>query len=246
MKSPFPGMNPFLEQPDGWHEFHEALCGAMIEWLVANLPEAYTVRGNENVYIRELSADERGLLGRPDVFVTSQAHTNDKSSHVQPAMASAPQTSCYPAVDIVSETTIEIHDKQNRSVLAAIELLSPANKSTDPQAYLQKRQRYVASAINLVEIDLLRGGRRPDMQPPIRATDYCVVIGRAWRRPEAQVWAVGLREVLPTVPIPLRETDAEPLLPLQVLFAQTFERRGFAKFIYDNTPDPQLSTDDAA
>jgi hypothetical protein len=46
MPSPFPGMNPYLEQPDVWHEFHEAYCGAIMTELSRSLPEPYYVRGD--------------------------------------------------------------------------------------------------------------------------------------------------------------------------------------------------------
>lgn len=41
MPSPFPGMNPYLKQPDVWHEFLEAFCDAILSRLSRELPECY-------------------------------------------------------------------------------------------------------------------------------------------------------------------------------------------------------------
>jgi hypothetical protein len=70
MRSPFPGMNPYLEGPYAWHDFH----GLFVTWLrvelAQQLRDRYQVRLDENVYVHELDAEERRLLGRPDVLLT--------------------------------------------------------------------------------------------------------------------------------------------------------------------------------
>ena len=35
MPSPFPGMNPFLEQDDVWHDFHEKIIPMIAERLAS-------------------------------------------------------------------------------------------------------------------------------------------------------------------------------------------------------------------
>jgi hypothetical protein len=248
MPSPFPGMNPYLEQPDGWHEFHETYCGVIIETLIAAVPDTYLVRGEENVYIRELSASERGLVGRPDVHVAARpASTESRSGARASETTAAAHRLSFPAVDRYTETTVVIVDQSDRRVITAIELLSPSNKEggNDRASYLKKRMRYVSAGTNLVEIDLLRGGQRPTMEPPIPESDYCVVVGRADDRPAADVWSITLRERLPVVPIPLRAGEDPVPLDLQSMLHIAFDRRRFDRFIYDNQPRPALSEADA-
>ncbi|REJ95816.1 MAG: DUF4058 family protein, partial [Planctomycetota bacterium] len=47
MPSPFPGMNPYLEQPDVWHDFHERFCPAVSDALVPQTRPAYIVKIDE-------------------------------------------------------------------------------------------------------------------------------------------------------------------------------------------------------
>jgi hypothetical protein len=246
MPSPFPGMNPYFEQPNGWHEFHEALCNVLIDTLAPRVPRQYVVRGNENVYIRELSAEERGLVGRPDVFIASPVQ-NDVSARVGSG-AIAPQPLSYPAVDRIIETSIHLIDRNSKRLVTAIELLSPSNKdaSDDRASYLRKRLRYLETGTNLIEIDLLRAGKRVDMVPPVTATDYCIIMGLAADRPRAQSWLISLRDRLPRIPIPLAGTDAAIEIDLQDALHTAYDRRVFEKFIYEENPTPPLSPADAA
>lgn len=60
MPSPFPGMNPYLEQDDAWHDFHEKFLPAVAERLVPR------VRPNSIVKLDE--HESAGGIERP-VFV---------------------------------------------------------------------------------------------------------------------------------------------------------------------------------
>jgi hypothetical protein len=55
---------------------------------------------------------------------------------------------------------LEVRDKQNRTLIAVLELLSPTNKRPGPDGdqYVNKREQLLASRAHIVEIDLLRGG----------------------------------------------------------------------------------------
>ena len=69
MPSPFPGMNPYLEHPHFWPDFHATFIPALREALTAKVSPDYFVAVQEHVYIRE-SDDDRKLIGAPDVDVT--------------------------------------------------------------------------------------------------------------------------------------------------------------------------------
>ena len=69
MPSPFPGMDPYLEQEDAWHDFHERFMPLAAELIGAQVMPAYIAKIDQHVYIRELPAEERRLIGRGDVTV---------------------------------------------------------------------------------------------------------------------------------------------------------------------------------
>ena len=59
-------MDPYLEQDDIWHDFHERFLPAAAESLGAQLAPAYIVKINEHVYVHELDDNTpRRLVGRP-------------------------------------------------------------------------------------------------------------------------------------------------------------------------------------
>jgi hypothetical protein len=53
MPSPFPGMNPYLEQDSVWHDFHERFSPAVAELLTPQVRPNYVARIDKHVYIRE-------------------------------------------------------------------------------------------------------------------------------------------------------------------------------------------------
>ncbi|MBV8676985.1 MAG: DUF4058 family protein, partial [Planctomycetaceae bacterium] len=62
MPSPLPGMNPYLEQDDAWHNFHEKFLPAIAERLVPQVRPNYIVKLDEHIYVHELPHEPRRLL----------------------------------------------------------------------------------------------------------------------------------------------------------------------------------------
>jgi hypothetical protein len=100
-------------------------------------------------------------------------------------------------------------------VVTVVEILSPANKEGESrETYLRKRNEYLANGISLVELDLLRGGRRlPLSRPAPERADYYVLVCRSWEYPRANIWPFSLRDPLPNVPIPLAKEVPDGILP---------------------------------
>ena len=67
MPSPFPGMDPYLEQATVWHDFHESMIYECRRLLVPQISPAYVAKLDEHIYVHELAADERRFIGRGDV-----------------------------------------------------------------------------------------------------------------------------------------------------------------------------------
>lgn len=246
MPSPFPGMNPYLEQEDAWHNYHEQLCTACLEALVPQVRPKYIVKLDEHLFIHELAADQRQLIGRADVAIKFQA-----PAPAVGAMAGVVQAPAYGrvplAVDIERQSFVQILDRQSRRVVTAIELLSPSNKyaGADRDQYLTKRQHLLTSRVHLVEIDLLRGGPRLPVEdlPPCA---YYVMVSRVEDRPRVALWPIGLREPLPLVPIPLSDADPPAFLDLQALLHRLYDAAGYEDYIYTGAPQPALAAEDAA
>jgi hypothetical protein len=71
MPSPFPGMNPYLEQDDVWHDFHERFIPAAAADLEEQVGPEYIVKIDQHRYIHEQD-EPRRFLGRPDLYVAEQ------------------------------------------------------------------------------------------------------------------------------------------------------------------------------
>ena len=246
MPSPFPGMNPYLEQDEVWHDFHQTFVTAMRQSLVQQVGSRYIVKLELHIYIRELASDERRFLGRPDVGIHAPRDiaTGDASSGVMEAPAH-----CYvpTGVDELEESFIEVRKADTRQLVTTIELLSPANKYAGPdrEAHLAKRRRYLlAGNANFIEIDLLRGGPRLPLEdlPPC---DYYAWVARAERRPEVGAWPIQLRDPLPTISVPLLPGDIDARLNLQELLHATYDEGGYANYIHETEPEPSLNSPDA-
>jgi hypothetical protein len=242
MPSPFPGMNPYLEQNDTWEDFHHNFMTRAQAALSSQVGPNYLVKIEVRLLLHELSAEERRFVGRADVGIIASSTAGPSGR----ALA-APIQLQLPAVEIERHSSLEIRDRRNRRVVTVLELLSPSNKTSgsDREDYLAKRRQVLASHTHLVEIDLRRGGTRPNL-PELPPCDYYVLISRYEQRPKLGFWPLRLRERLPEVPIPLIDPDPDARLDLQVVLDQTYDAADYGKYIYSELPDPPLSPADEA
>ncbi|NET88686.1 MAG: DUF4058 family protein [Kamptonema sp. SIO1D9] len=225
MLSPFPGIDPYLENSELWSAVHNRLIVAIADNLVDRLSEKYRVKIEKRTYFS--SDEESVIVGIPDVSVATKNLKKNNSQEV-------------------NERYLEIKEIGTGTVVTTIELLSPKNKRKGEgrNAYLNKRNQVLASATHLVEIDFLRGGK----PLPIRSTnlgDYRILISRSDRRPNADLYAFSLRQSIPPLPIPLLPTETEPILDLQPLFNYVYEKGRYRLAIdYTQPPKPPLSPED--
>lgn len=242
MPSPFPGMNPYLEQEDVWHDFHERFMPTAAEVLLPRVRPNYMIKLDSHAYIHELPARDRRLIGRPDISIVK----NKPGAAGSPAVIEAPAYCQIPmAVDIERQSFMEIREIRSREIVAVVELLSPSNKKPgeDREQYLAKREAFLQSSAHLIEIDLLRGGPRLPVEP-LPEGDYCVLVSRAEDRPRAGIWPIHLRDRLPTIPIPLRSPDPDASLDLQQLLNRIYDAAGYEDYAYEGLPHPPLNSED--
>ena len=246
MRSPFPGMNPYLETAALWSAVHNRLIAAIADELVEHLSLTYRVEIETRTY---LETDEGSVLvGLPDVAVVTRSKqtTTENLTATQPS--SPPETVTLPMVEAVREWYLEIREVATGTVVTAIEILSPSNKRPGEgrRVYERKRNQIFASLTHLVEIDLLRSGQ-PLSPIEQQRQDYRILVSRSDRRPTAQIYAFNLKEPIPAIPIPLFSDEPEPLLHLQPLLQRVYEKGRYHLAIdYQQPPQPPLAESDRA
>jgi len=142
-----------------------------------------------------------------------------------------------------------VREREAREVVTTIEVLSPVNNrsaSRGRRKYLRKREAVLQSASDLIELDLLRGGRRLPMREPLPPGDYYAFVSREWQRPQVEVYAWPLSHALPSVPVPLTGGDADVTLDLQAIFTTVYDRAGYDYSLdYRRPVEPSLSDPEA-
>jgi hypothetical protein len=250
MPSPLPGMNPFLEVPELWSEFHSRMIVAIADALDESLSRDYRVAVEKRVYLDQ--GDETVLIGIPDVSVLSAPNIPPVAPT---AVLAAPITVEVPLEEEVQERFLEIREVATGRVVTVIELLSPKNKRSKVgrEAYLKKRRQIMMSQTHWVEIDLLRGGDALPMTGAIES-DYRVLVSASECRPKAQLYAFNLQQVIPTIAVPLNGT-ATVSLDLQPLLHRVYDKARFelarcsadtARVDYQQSLSPKLSDQDTA
>lgn len=244
MQNPFPGMNPYLERSDLWHQVHNRLIVAIADALTPQIAPSYRVSIEERVY--GCVADTL-LVGIADVAVT-QPSRKGRGATLTPEKLAEPRKVQVPMPEEVTERYLEVRSTQSNALITVIEILSPKNKRSKEEraAYESKRQKILGSSTHLVEIDLLRQG---EPMPVVGSIErgYQILVSRADRRPEADLYLFDLKDSIPSVPMPLRAGEPEPIIHLQQLVNQVYERARFDLAIdYAQPVKPALSTDEIA
>lgn len=81
MGSPFPGMNPYLENPTTWPNLHSRLIVALANLLGPKIRPKYRVVIEEAVY-RRYESDQAVLIGVPDISVRFSGALSSESTEV--------------------------------------------------------------------------------------------------------------------------------------------------------------------
>lgn len=246
MPSPFPGLDPYLEQ--FWGDVHTAFMVYARDQISDQLPADLQARIEESLSVDH---DEGSRTVYPDASIVELPLGNgalQATSHVavaEPILIPLPD-------ELPTHRHIEIIDRNSGNrVVTVIELLSPANKTSKAgvRAYLSKQEEYVAARVNIVEIDLIRDGSFvlavPESKIPSGLTQAPLIcISRAYGRNLAEVYPAPLRERLPNVRIPLRQQDQDAILQLQPLFDECYHRGRYSSVNYKLPPIPALSEED--
>ena len=156
MKSPFPGMDPYLEQ--FWPDVHARLILYACDELEAQLPGNLIARVEERI-VFEAEEDELHAA-YPDVKVTEGPGEGEEAvALVSQTATTEPTIVEYDEPPPETYLTI-LEAGPGQRLVTVIEVLSPANKlpGEGQRQYRRKQQELRDASVSLVEIDLLRRG----------------------------------------------------------------------------------------
>ncbi len=249
MPSPFPGMDPHLENPTTWPDLHHRLISYISEMLQPKLRPNYNARIGERVY---LVSPPQGFY--PDVtLLKTPKVVKEAPTAVAATPAIREPIELMLPMEEIREPFLEIYHRAGE-VITAIEVLSPANKTGGEgyEQYRRKQNEVLQSRAHLVEIDLLSIGMfvvacgylgaRPVALPPSR---YVICVSRATDRSRVEAYPLKLQEPLPAFRIPLKAPDPDVVLNLQAVFEKCYENGGYEDLInYKNAPPVPLSSEE--
>jgi len=221
MPSPFPGMDPYLEAPDIWPDFHEALAGEIRGVLNQTLPAPYYARLEMRPEGGVEGPDEQGKHTFVEIRDPRRGHR------------------LVTLLEIVSPSNKQsgvdrrAYEQKHREVYHSDASLIEVDLLRAGERLLHNL--HVADAVARLE----------------PSPDYLVLVNRAWLRAGKQVsfqlFHISLREPLPCIPVPLREGEPEILLDLQYVLNRACDsgpyRRGAVD--YGQPAEPALREGDA-
>ena len=243
MRSPFLGMDPYLEDSNIWPGFHHRLADELADRLNARIVPKYYADVDVRTVLEEISiALPKTML--PDVGIYERIPYG--LAEVAASVAIAPP-SLERTASVFAETklfSVQVRETETGDLVTSIEILSPYNKRRGEglDEYRQKRKRVLRSAVHLVEIDLLRGGIRPGAEvnePPLE-TEYIFLVNRN-RDSDArisEIWTNELNQPLPNLPIPLLAPDPDVALELQPALDTIYARARYDVRINYQNPVP--------
>lgn len=254
MPSPFPGMDPYLEEPLLWSGVHQGLIGCLRATLNALLPPSYVADVGERLYVVQ---PQRGIY--PDVVIVEYPPpppTMEQGCGEAAVAVADPPLVLTVEPEEVREVFIEILSlRGGERVVTVMEVLSPSNKTAGSQGrelYLAKQREVLESETHLIEIDLLRSGEPTVAVPPEALLqkglrwDYLVCLHRGGKGRRYEVWPFTVRQRLPRINVPLAEGDPDVVLDLQAVFDRCYDEGAYVRRLdYRREPAIPLEGDDA-
>jgi hypothetical protein len=243
-------MDPYLEHPAFFPQLHGMLISELHNDLQERLPPAYYVTYNTRVWVEY---SERII--EPDVGVARMDGARGGNGTavavpIQPVIIEVPN-------DETTETFLEIRTVQDdQRLITMIEVLSPNNKAPGNEGrdlYKKKQREVLASQVNLVEFDLLRGGTHTTAVPREKAVevtgpfDYHVSVRRFDHLGRFYVYPIRLQHKLPEITIPLLPGDPTVTVDLQAIFSRCYAHGPYRRRspYLAHPPEPPLTLEQA-
>jgi hypothetical protein len=173
----------------------------------------------------------------PDVVIEQAPGQQGDAQESGGAVTLEPRVLKHIIEDPIREAYIEVVRRADESLVAVLELPSPANKTGSGRGeYLTERDQLLRQPVHLAEVDMLLRGPRMPFREPLPPGHYFAMVSRAERRPDCEVYAWTLRERCPSIPIPLEPPDPDVVMDLQEVFTTTFDRVPFDRLVRYDRP----------
>jgi len=143
------------------------------------------------------------------------------------------------------EAFIEVRQRSDGRMVTLIDIVSPANKTTQvgKQMYLDKRREARTGNSNIVQVELVVPG-----QPLLDYSreglvdwDYAVTVTRCTQPDRFEIYTATLQKRLPRFRMPLAADDRDTVIDLQAAFARSFDQGDFISQI-NYAKDPTVRT----
>jgi hypothetical protein len=239
MKSPFPGMDPYIEACGLWEDFHNHLIEGIYRAIAGAVPRGYIANSATRSYVVLVESEgKKESLALPDAV----ADPGEDAESVQ-MRAFIPEE--------FEEKFVEIYAQgEERLLVTCIEVLSPSNKRPKTEGwdqYTRKRQAMLLGRANFIEIDLLRAGSKMPMLTPWPNCPYTLLVSRMAGSAYCRVWKAYYDRPLPPIPVPLLDPDPPLSLDLQPLIDDIYSLGRYDEQIdYARPLTPALSGAEAA
>ena len=244
MLNPFPGMNPYLEHTELWHQVHNRLIIGIADSIADQIAPQYRVSIEQRIY--QSFDDPRSVVGIADVAVKPDVLQAARARHGSISTLTRPQQVQLPIPWEVKEQYLEVREVATKELITVIEVLSPINKRSGKgrSIYETKRTRILTSMTNLIEIDLLRSGQ-PMAMTGATESHYRILVSRSIDRPNADLFRFNLQDPIPDFPVPLRPESPDAIVDLSNILNETYQR-GRLDLSIDYSQDlvPALSESD--
>ncbi len=234
-------MDPYLERH--WEDVHTRLIGYVADAIQPQLSEDLIARMEEKVYVEDEGETRRR---KPDVRIVENPTPWQPEAGASATVIVDEPMQLEPLGDPIRQRSVLIYDSVGNRIVTAIEILSPWNKSPGKAVaeYLDKREKYVNSEMNLVEIDLIRTGDWTAMIGPYLIPKKALMTYRVTvTQPEAirpYLYPISIRAKLPTIKIPLRSQDTPAKLNLQELVEKAYVMGRYNRIDYTAPCVPPL------
>lgn len=136
MPAPFPGMNPYLENPELWSEVHHRLITAIAIAIGPSIRPKYRVAIEKRTYLSD--GEDSLLVGIPDVSILSQRSTLETISTTTLPAQGESVTITLPMPEEVREGYLEIREVATGYVVTVIEVISPLINALEKDEKLMK------------------------------------------------------------------------------------------------------------
>lgn len=245
MPCPFPGMDPFIERPTLWADFHDHLVTTIKSQLQPLLRPRYVALMQDRLYVvRDRQAR------RPDIALVRTPAKERAGTGTAVLDVDTPVVFEVPREEIREPLIEIIEPAAGNRIVTAIEVLSPDNKRPGPgrTSYVAKRDQYEAGGANVIEIDLLLEGESTatltaEQLQSLMPWQYLVSVSR-WPTRE-EVYPIPLDSRLPKIAVPLADDDADISLDLQAAMARSWDEGPYPELLrYDEPPSVSLAERD--